>query len=154
MPSIPRSVRATLTIAIAWAVPWALGGAALSFLLLRSRLGPFVLSTHDLFSLLGMTLLTWGIGGAAQGVLFALILRTIGRHWRRPLTGLTVALLGAIAGSIPPLVLIALLIARRGQTPSGASVIAPMAIVALLGALGALLGVATFGAAKHEALES
>src|SRR5437764_10727056 len=83
MPSFPRSVRATLTIAIVWAIPWALGGAAFSLLLLRWRLGPFVLSTHDLFSLLGMTLLTWGIAGAAQGVLFALILRTIGRHWRR-----------------------------------------------------------------------
>jgi hypothetical protein len=154
MPSFPRSVRATLIIAIAWAIPWALGGAAFSFLLLRSRLGPFVLSPPELFRVLGMALLMYGIAGAAQGVLFALILWTIGRHWRRPLTGLSVALLGAIAGSTPPLVLIALLIARGSQAPSGASVIVPIAFVALWGALGALLAVATFAAAKHEALES
>jgi hypothetical protein len=65
-----------------------------------------------------------------------------------------VALVGAIAGSTPPLVLIALLIARGSQAPSGASVIVPIAFVALWGALGALLAVATFAAAKHEALES
>jgi hypothetical protein len=153
MSNFPRRVRATLTIAAAWAIPWALGGAAFSFLLLRSRIGPFTLSPPELFRVLGRFLLAWGVVGAAQGLLFALILWTVGRHWPR-LTGPSVALLGAIAGSTPPLIIMTLLFARVGHVPSGANAIAPLAVVALLGALGALLGVATFAAAKHEALES
>jgi hypothetical protein len=140
-------------MAVTWAIPWAVCGTAYSLLLLRSGPGSLVVSPPELFRMLAIILLAWGIVGAAQGLLFGLILSTLGRHWPR-LTGPRVALLGAIAGSTPPLVLITLLFARVGHAPSGAIAIVPLAIIALLGALGALLGVATFAAAKHEALES
>ena len=134
-------IRATLTIALTWAVPWMIGGTALSLALLGSRLG-FALA---------LTAVLWGFVGAAQGLVFAIGLWAIGRRRPHALTGLTVALLGAIAGAAPPLVVIASAESRAGAAPD--TIVLPVAVIALFAALGALLGVATFAAAKHEALE-
>lgn len=133
--------RATLTIALTWAIPWMIGGTAFSLALLGSRLG---------FGL-ALTAVLWGVVGAAQGLVFAIALWAIGRRRPRPLTGLSVALLGAIAGAAPPVILIASAESRATVGPD--SVLLPIAVVALFAALGALLGVGTFAAAKHEALE-
>ena len=135
-------IRATVTIALSWAIPWMIGGTAFSLALLRSRLG-FALA---------LTAVLWGFVGAAQGLVFAIALWAIGRRRRRPLTGLGVALLGAIAGAAPPLVLIASAASHSGAEPDS-TILPPIAVTALFAALGALLGVATFAAAKHEALE-
>ena len=143
-------LRATLTIALTWAIPWMIGGVALSVALSRSRLG-FDSPWPDLFRVLAVIAVLWAFVGAAQGLVFAIALWAIGRRWPRPLTGLSVALLGAIAGAIPPLVVIANLELRGAAAPDG--LLMPVVIIALFAALGALLAVATFAAAKHEALE-
>ena len=135
-------IRATVTIALSWAIPWMIGGTAFSLALLGSHLG-FALA---------LTAVLWGFVGAAQGLVFAIALWAIGRRRPRPLTGLGVALLGAIAGAVPPLIVIASAASRAEAAPDS-TILAPVAVVALFAALGALLGVGTFAAAKHEALE-
>ena len=143
-------IRATVTIALTWAIPWMIGGTALSLALLWSRLA-FNGSWPDLLRALVIMAVAWGFVGAAQGLVFAIALWAISRRRPRALTGLSVAVLGAIAGAMPPLVVIASAESRGGVAP--ASVLLPIAVVALFAALGALLGVGTFAAAKHEALE-
>ena len=101
---------------------------------------------------LALTAVLWGFVGAAQGLVFAIGLWAIGRRRPQALTGLTVALLGAIAGAAPPLVVIASAASRDEAAPDS-TILAPIAVIALFAALGALLGVATFAAAKHDALE-
>jgi hypothetical protein len=106
---------------------------------------------RDLLIALAIMAVLWGFVGAAQGLVFAIALWAIGRRRPRSLTGLSVALLGAIAGAAPPLVVIASAASRATVAPD--NVLPPIAVVALFAALGALLGLGTFAAAKHEALE-
>jgi hypothetical protein len=127
------------------------GGTALSLVLLGSRHvfnGPWT----NLARAIVIMAVGWGFVGAAQGLVFAIALWAITRRRARPLTGLGVALLGAIAGAAPPLVVMASAVSRSGSAPNS-TILLPLAVVGLFAALGALLGVATFAAAKHEALE-
>jgi hypothetical protein len=127
-----------------------IGGTALSLALLWSR-PALEQPWRDLLIALAIMAVLWGFVGAAQGLVFAIALWAIGRRRARPLTGLSVALLGAIAGAAPPLVVIASAASRATVAPD--NVLPPIAVVALFAALGALLGLGTFAAAKHEALE-
>lgn len=146
-----RSVRAALMIALTWAIPWMVGGVAVNVF---SGIGTTFRhqAVADIIHGLLVFAAAWAIIGAVNGLLFSLLLSTIGKRWRGGLNGLSVAVLGALAGSILPMAFFALLM-PRGFTHLDGAVRGAVAVIALCAALGGLLGIATFAAARHNALE-
>ena len=146
-----RRARAALTITGVWSVVWAVVGLTMSVLFGYGH----ELSTSpaaEVTRILTIALLIWALVGAINGLTFSVVLATLGRRWRRPLTGLSVALFGAISGSIPPLILMSILTQtiRNGGLPV---FVEALAFTAVWASLGGFLGLATFGAARHEALQ-
>ena len=146
-----RSVRAALTIALAWAIPWMIGGIAINvFAGIHGNFRYFALA--DIVRELLIFAAAWAFIGAVNGFLFSLMLSTVGKRWRGGLNGLSVGMLGAIAGSILPIAIFAAIL-PPGFAEKYQAVVAVLAVVLVGAGLGGLLGIATFAAARHEALD-
>lgn len=144
-----RRTRAALTITVVWAAAWIIVGLTISLIGVGHQLA--TAGAREIMLVLALFAVGWGLVGAINGLAFSLVLSTLGHRWRRRLTGRSVALLGAMAGSIPPLLFIAIFFPRILTSGSNNFVLA-LAVLAILAVLGGLNAISTFAAARHEAL--
>lgn len=151
---LTRRIRGIVGTTAVWATLFAVAGVAgLAPLWLFGVLPPFEPTRFGL--LLGSTIVRWGMGGAAMGLLFATTVVSLGR--RRSLDSLSplrFAIWGFVAGASVPLC-IALVVATLGESSPATGLRAAIVFGGISGVLGAALAVASLRAARgaHNATE-
>lgn len=145
-----RRLKAAGVITIAWAIAWCLGGVvlgALSFLRLNVLLrgGLPVLEAGRIVMFFA---LVWAAIGGINGLAFSTLLGILGPRRQGRLSMLTVAGLGAIAGSIIPLVIGLALLPIEIRYGNLSGVLGYLGVTTFGAVLGAISAGATFGIAR------
>jgi len=148
-----RRVRASLVIALAWAIAWMTGGflVAVSQYLRFARAVNLAMTASQIVGRLCALAVVWAVIGAVNGFLFSLILTTLGRRVRQRLGLFTVAAFGGLAGLVLPVVFGGLLLKFRMEAGEWLPIKEVVGIALVGAALGALSAMATFGLARGPA---
>jgi len=145
-----RRARASLVIACLWAIAWMAGGFLVTlwqYLRFAGTSGVSVFR-HEVIGRLIALAIVWAVIGAVNGFFFSLILTTLGRRVRERLGKSTVAIFGALAGVVLPVLFGGLLLWSRMQADEWLPIKQVVAVAIVGAALGAVSALATFGLAR------